>query len=94
MRAALLVVVLAILVGVTAEGVLSSQTGTTKFDTPVVAACSVQVEGCDQPSLDGSRQFLISHQVLSGGCAARDLHVMRYSTEHGNARPLVAIWCS
>jgi len=71
----------------------ASQSTKANIDTPVVAACSVQVEGCDQPSLDGSRQFLISHHVLSGGCSTRDLHVIRYGTEL-DAQPLVAIWCS
>ena len=70
------------------------QTAQTKLDTPVVAACSVQVEGCNQPSLDESRQFLISHDIFAGGCAGSDLHVMRYGTDAASSRPLVTTWCS
>jgi hypothetical protein len=67
----------------------------TKLDPPVVAACAVQGEGCDQPTLDGGRQSVISHRVLAGGCPGADLHVMKYIQEdEGRSAPLVASWCS
>ena len=94
MRAGTLVVATGLLLGLTGAGALASESAETSIDTPVVAACSVQVEGCDQPSLDGSRQFFISHDVFAGGCAGSDLHVMRYGTDAASSRPLVATWCS
>jgi hypothetical protein len=82
--------VLAVLAGQT-----SPQGSQTKLDPPVVAACAVQGEGCHQPTLDGSRQSVISHRVLAGGCPGADLHVMKYIREgEGRSAPLVASWCS
>jgi hypothetical protein len=94
MRAGTLVAVAGLFLGLTGAQALVNQSTTTHIDTPVVAACSVQVEGCEQPSLDESRQFFISHRVLSGGCAGSDLHVMRYRNEASPAKPHVAAWCS
>ena len=94
MRAGTLVAITGLFLGLTGGQALVNQSTTTNIDTPVVAACSVQVKGCNQPSLDESRQFLISYRVLAGGCAGSDLHVMRYGAGETNARPLVATWCN
>ena len=94
MRAGTLVAVAGLFLGLTGGQALVTQSTPTNINTPVVAACSVQVEGCEQPSLDESRQFLVSHRVLAGGCAGSDLHVMRYGTVETNPRPLVATWCN
>ena len=90
MRAGTLVIVAGLFLGLTGGQALVDQSTTTNIDTPVVAACSVQVEGCNQPSLDESRQFLISHRVLVGGCAGSDLHLYALSDGESNPRPLVA----
>ena len=73
-------------------GQTSFQGSQTKLDPPVVAACAVQGEGCDQPTLGGGRQSVVSHHVLAGGCPGADLHVMKYV--QGSSEPLVASWCS
>ena len=93
MRAGTLVAVTGLFLGLTGGQALVSQSTPTNINTPVVAACSVQVEGCEQPSLDESRQFLISNRVLAGGCAGSDLHVMRYAAAT-YPLPLVATWCN
>jgi hypothetical protein len=93
MRAGTLVAVAGLFLGLTGARTLVSQSTPTNIDTPVVAACSVQVEGCEQPSLDESRQFLVSHRALAAGCAGSDLHVIRYAAAT-DPRPLVAIWCN
>jgi hypothetical protein len=94
MRAGALVIVLGLVLVVLA-GQTSLQGSQTKLDSPVVAACAVQGEGCHQPTLDGSRQFVINHRVLAGGCPGADLHVMEYIQEsEGRSAPMVASWCS
>ena len=94
MRAGALVIVLGLVLVVLA-GQTSLQGSQTKLDPPVVAACAVQGESCHQPTLDGSRQSVISHHVLAGGCPGADLHIMRYIEEsEGRSAPLVASWCS
>jgi hypothetical protein len=94
MRAGALVIVLGLIL-VVLTGQTSLQGSQTKLDSPVVAACSVQGEGCQEPTLDGSRQFVISHHVLAGGCPGADLHIMKYVHEgEWRSAPLVAFWCS
>ena len=93
MRAGTLVAVAGLFLGLTGGQALVDQSTPTNINIPVVAACSVQVEGCEQPSLDESRQFLVSHRVLPAECAGSDLHVMRYAPAT-DPRPLVATWCS
>jgi hypothetical protein len=94
MRAGALVIVSGLILVVLA-GQTSLQGSQTKLDPPVVAACSVQGEGCQEPTLDGSRQFVISHHVLAGGCPSADLHIMKYVREgERHSAPLVASWCS
>jgi len=94
MRAGALVIVLGLIL-VFVAGQAPLQGNQTNLDPPVVAACTVQGEGCEQPALDGSRQSVISHRVLAGGCPGADLHVMRYIQDgEGRSAPLVASWCS
>jgi hypothetical protein len=94
MRARALVIVSGLILVVLA-GQTSLQGSQTKLDPPVVAACSVQGEGCDQSTLDGSRQSVISHHVFAGGCPGADLHIMKYVREgERRSAPLVASWCS
>jgi len=83
-----------LILAIAAMRVLNLDLSPTESNTPVVAACTVQGMGCAQPSLDGGGQFVISHQVLRGGCsAAADLHVMRYISPSVSSSPLIATWC-
>jgi len=96
MRAFALVISSGVVLAAVASGqTLFFETTEPKLDTPVVAACSVQGGGCDQPPLDEGRQFFVSHAVLVGACPSADLHVMRYAPD-GDAGPatLVATWCN
>ena len=90
-RAGTLVAGLTLIAGI--GGSVGTHSNEANIDTPVVAACSVQGEDCNEPSLDGSRQFFVSHRVYSGGCATADLHVIQYPGEEGG-RPIIATWCS
>jgi len=97
MRALALVISSGVVLAAVASGqTLFFETTQPKLDTPVVAACSVQGGGCDQPPLDEGRQSsFVSHAVLAGACPGADLHVMRYAAD-GEAGPatLVATWCN
>jgi len=93
MRARALVVAAGSILAVAAAGAIRLDTPSTESITPVVAACSVQGTGCEQPSLDGGGQFVISHDVLLGGCASADLHLMRYISQEPGATSLIATWC-
>jgi hypothetical protein len=77
MRAFALVISSSAVLAAVAGQALFFESPDTKIDTPVVAACSVQGGGCDQPPLDAGGQFVLSHAVLAGGCPGADLHVMR-----------------
>jgi len=93
MRARALVAAAASILVIAAAGAINLKISPTESNTPVVAACTVQGMGCAQPSLDGGGQFVLSHEVLQGGCATADLHVMRYTSRPGSALTLVATWC-
>ena len=93
MRARALAVAVASIFAVVSAGAFRLDTFSTESNTPVVAACTVQGSGCDQPSLDGGGQFVISHDVLQGGCSGADLHVMRYVSRETGPTALVATWC-
>jgi len=93
MRARALAVAVASIFAVVSAGAFRLDTFSTESNTPVVAACTVQGPGCSQPSLDGGGQFVISHQVLRGGCSTADLHVMRYFSPAIGVSPLVVTWC-
>jgi len=92
MRAGALVLGSVLLLAVVAGGTFGKST--TKLDTPVVAACSVQGGSCEQLTLDEGRQFVISHDIVAGGCPAADLHVMRYAGGETASGPLIATWCN
>ena len=89
----MLVVAAGFIVAVAAVGALDLDLSATEPNTPVVAACSVQGTGCGQPSLGGGGQFVITHEVLRGGCSTADLHVMRYVFSASSPTPLIATWC-
>jgi hypothetical protein len=91
MRAKALVLLSGLLLAVLAGSAL--QDTATNSDPPVVAACAVQGESCDQPALDGGRQSVLSHHVLAGGCPQADLHVMKF-TDGRQPQITVASWCS
>jgi len=93
MRAGGLIIGSGLLLAVVAGGTFGKST-TTKLDTPVVAACSVQGASCEKPALDESRQFVISHRIVAGGCPGADLHVMRYGGAETASGPLIATWCN
>ena len=93
MRARVLVVAAGSILAVAAAGAINLNISPSESNTPVVVACSVQGTGCDQPSLDGGGQFVISHEVLRGGCSTADLHVMRYVSRETGPTALVATWC-
>ena len=93
MRARVLVVAAGSILALAAAGAINLDISPSESNTPVVAACTVQGSGCDQPSLDGGGQFVISHDVLQGGCSGADLHVMRYASRETGPTALVATWC-
>jgi hypothetical protein len=94
MRVPALVAVSGLILAIGVVGTLDLDSSPTESNTPVVAACSVQGEGCNQSSLDGSGQSVLSHEILAGGCHHADRHVMRYIPADGSAfSPLVATWC-
>ena len=89
----MLVVAAGSILALAAAGAINLDISPSESNTPVVAACTVQGSGCDQPSLDGGGQFVISHDVLLGGCASADLHLMRYISQEPGATSLIATWC-
>ena len=95
MRAGSLVVLFGLILLVVLAGQTFPHDNQANLDPPVVAACSVQGQGCAQPTLDGGRQSILSHRVFTGGCPHADLHVMKYldDRQQGSA-PIVASWCS
>ena len=93
MRARVLVVAAGSILALAAAGAINLDISPSESNTPVVAACSVQGSGCDQPSLDGGGQFVISYEVFQSGCSTADLHVMRYTSRPSNVTTLVATWC-
>ena len=94
MRLPALGAVSGLILAIAVVGANSFDSALTESNTPVVAACSVQGERCNQASLDGGGQFVISHEILSGGCYDADRHVMRYWQAGRSALgPLVATWC-
>lgn len=67
-------------------------------DSPAISACSQGTtgaqEGCTPSLLDTAPRIVLSHQILAGGCARGDLHVMRYTPVSSSAAPLTAAWCA
>jgi hypothetical protein len=95
MRVPALVAVSGLILAIAVVGTIGLDSHLTESNTPVVAACSVQGKGCNQPSLDGGGQFVISHDIFAAGCYRGDRHVMRYLPAGGSASPpLIATWCS
>jgi len=62
--------------------------------TSVITACAAWGGSCKDSSPGGTPVTALSHTVLKGGCAAADLHTMRYvSASDSDEGPLVASWC-
>lgn len=50
-------------------------------------------ESCMPSPLGAASGSVLGHEVLAGGCAGGDLHVMRFPPQTAESGPLVAAWC-
>jgi len=50
-------------------------------------------ESCTPSPLGAAPGSVLGHEVLAGGCAGGDLHVMRFPPQTAESGPLVAAWC-
>ena len=78
------------------DGLLQQSEAQSSSD-PSISSCLSQStngvqEGCTPSFLDTAPGTVPDHEILTGGCAGGDLHVMRY-TPHASQTPLVATWC-
>src|SRR5689334_3268930 len=66
--------------------------------TTMNTTCTAQTqtgaqEGCTPSFLAADHGSVLGHEILAGGCARGNLHVMRFSPRTASVKPLVAAWC-